>query len=172
MFQWLIIKLISSPSLDVSVTYNQGWEFTLRFFERVFCEQKSKSAIRLFIWANRSGCSDQKSNVSKLLTVALWQKRGETVKNIQKMQFFGIFSSKSFVVGSELLTLFCQEQPERIAHGRSLIWAILSKRAKNKLANSQPCLKLKLISSPSLNILVTYIITKVEIFFFSKCFCD
>ena len=49
------------------------------------------------------------------------------------MQFVGIFSSKSFVVGSELLTLFCQKQPERIAHGRSLIWAILSKRAKNEI---------------------------------------
>ena len=41
-----------------------------------------------------------------------------------------------WAISSKLL--FCQERPERIAHGCSLIWAILSKRVNSERANSQP----------------------------------
>ena len=46
---------------------------------------------------------------------------------------FAWSTSKSFTL------LFCKEWCVRIAHGRSLKWAILSERAKSEWANSQPC---------------------------------
>ena len=155
----------------------------------VFCERKSKSVIRSFFWVNRSGCSEQKNDMSKLLTVALLfranyllmvtlyirakgairslakrRRNGQKhTKNVSFVEF--VQANHSFLVANCSRLLFCQEQPRQIAHSRSLIWVILSKRAKNQLANSQPCLKLKLISSPSLDVFVTYCTVQLKLKF-------
>ena len=145
----------------------------------IFCEWKSEVSNSLMVailwwatWANRSGHYLKRSNCAKcdLGDSLLGIKRGKTVKNIWKIRIFwanrSFFASPSleswannshcsFLKSDESNLLFCKEQHERIAHGPSLKWAILSERAKSEWAkermserakermseraNSQPC---------------------------------
>ena len=120
--------------------------------------------VTLFKRATRAYCSFKKSNWGKSdrSNLLLGIKGGKTVKNKQKNMF--CLANRSFYESNLLESqanhgrrsllkklralcyclLFFKERWEWITNSRSLIWAILSKRAKSKWvkserANSQPC---------------------------------
>ena len=111
-------------------------------------------------WAIRSWLLFKKERLSKEWRerLALWHKKGKNCKkHTKKYYLFHVFwvncswqksdLSKSLTVALLLRatwairsrSLFFHEQPEQIAHGRSLIWAILIQRAKS--TNFQPCIR-------------------------------
>ena len=121
--------------------------------QSLFCYERPEWVT----WANCSGCSFVKSNRSKSLKshfikgvmgeerrewcALLGIKRGKTVKNIPKIRIFRANHSHCSILkrNESPRLLFCKELHERIAHGRSIVRAILSKRAKSKRENYQPC---------------------------------
>ena len=81
-------------------------------------------------WADHLHCSFVKSDGSKSLKSLL-----KIEQNIQIACFLRAISSNHERIA--LRVLFCKEQRERIAHGCSLKWAILSERAESKWAKEQ-----------------------------------